>query len=182
MNWPNRLTLTRLLIVPFIIIAIIYRREESVVLNYLPLVLFSIGSFLDALDGFIARTYHLKTELGTFLDPLADKTLILVTFISLHFSSSYAIKMPVWVLIIIAFRDAMIVMWLIVSYMNRLEIVIQPNFLGKTTTCFQMITIITLLLEFAWAPYMWRITFVLTVFSAASYIWRETRKLKELRT
>ena len=55
--------------------------------------------------------------------------------------------MPVWVLIIIASRDFIIVMWLIVSYMNHLEIQIKPNFLGKTTTVFQMFTIISLLLE-----------------------------------
>ena len=181
MNWPNRLTLIRLLIVPIIIITIIYRRTDNALLSNLPLFLFVCASFTDALDGYIARKYNLKTELGTFLDPLADKTLILSTFLSLHFASTYLIKMPVWVLIIIASRDFIIVMWLIVSYMNHLEIVIRPNFLGKTTTFFQMLTIMCLLFEQPLSLYVWRMTFVLTVASAASYIWRETRKLKDIR-
>ena len=181
MNWPNRLTFIRLLTVPFLIIAVIYRREDHFILCNLPLLLFIFASLTDAIDGYIARKYNQKTELGTFLDPLADKTLILTTFLSLHFSSTYAIKMPVWVLIIIASRDFIIVMWLIVSYMTHLEIVIKPNFLGKTTTFFQMLTIMCLLLQLTYSFYVWRITLVLTVASAASYIWRETRKLQEVK-
>ena len=181
MNWPNRLTITRLLIVPFLIIAVIYRREDYFILYHLPLFLFIFASLTDAIDGYIARKYNQKTELGTFLDPLADKTLILTTFLSLHFSSTCLIKMPVWVLIIIASRDFIIVMWLIVSYMNHLEIVIKPNFLGKTTTFFQMLTIMCLLLHLRYSVYVWRVTLVLTVASAISYIWRETRKLKEMK-
>jgi len=179
MNWPNRLTLFRLLSVPFIVIAIIYRPAYTSILRLLPLLIFVFASLLDALDGFIARRYSLKTELGAFLDPVADKTLILATFLCLQFSHTYAIKMPVWVLVIIASRDFIIVMWLLVSYMNHIDIAIRPNYLGKVTTCFQMFTIITLLLETAYAVYFWYITVVLTIVSAASYIWRETRKLKE---
>ncbi len=181
MNWPNRLTLTRLLIVPFLIISVIYRREDSFILCHLPLFLFVVASLADAIDGYIARKYNQKTELGTFLDPLADKTLILTTFLSLHFSSTYNIKMPVWVFIIIASRDFIIVMWLIVSYMNHIEIIIRPNILGKTTTFFQMLTIISLLLQWTYSFYVWRITLILTVASAVSYIWRETRKLQEVK-
>jgi len=84
MNIPNQLTILRILLVPALIISIIYYSPEK---EYLRLVAFSIfvfGCITDAVDGYIARKFNQKTKLGTLLDPLADKLIVLSAFISIY--------------------------------------------------------------------------------------------------
>jgi CDP-diacylglycerol--glycerol-3-phosphate 3-phosphatidyltransferase len=182
MNWPNRLTLLRLFIVPFLIITLIYHKDEGSLFNSLPVVLFLLAVITDAVDGYIARHYNQKTDIGTFLDPFADKTLILSTLLCLYFSPTYSLKIPAWALILIGSRDFIIVTWLVTAYVTHTELHIAPNFLGKTTTVFQMAMIFSLLLQVPYAAYLWNATAFLTVCSAISYSWRETRKLQHTPT
>ena len=72
MTLPNKLTLLRIIMVPFFVAALLYRDGTDSLARWLSLALFLIASFTDFLDGYIARKYHLITNFGKFMDPLAD--------------------------------------------------------------------------------------------------------------
>lgn len=175
MNIPNVISCLRLAATPCTIISIIYSPPHY---RWLPLVIFLCAAFTDAIDGYIARHFNMQTRLGNFLDPLADKTLILSTLITLQFASGYEIKMPLWVLIIIVSKDILIIMWLFISLMMRSDIVIEPNILGKITSGLQMVLVAFLLYEFVYAKYVWWAVAILTVGSSISYARREIRRMQ----
>ncbi|MFH1665439.1 MAG: CDP-alcohol phosphatidyltransferase family protein [Candidatus Omnitrophota bacterium] len=166
MNWANRLTICRIVLVPVFIMAVFYQR-----LN-IALVIFIAATVTDGLDGYIARARKEKTRLGAIMDPIADKMLIGSAFISFSLVSglpSY-LKMPVYVPIIVISRDVIILMGAVVIYLLAGKIDIKPTITGKITTFFQMFTIIAVLLRFIFSSWMWNITVVLTVISGLDYI------------
>ena len=176
MNLANRVTLARLFLVPFTVISIVYYKPELLYLKWVALALFLIASLTDALDGYLARTRNLKSRLGTFLDPFADKALLLSVFISLQLSTSFKYHIPGWALIIIVSRDLIIVSVLIVYFTSAGKIMREPNFLGKMTTVIQMFTIVTLLLEWPMSRFVWPVMILFTLVSGSSYLFREWKK------
>ncbi len=98
MNIPNAITLFRVILIPFFINLMIYGYYREALL------VFMVAGITDALDGLIARLTRKKTELGAFLDPLADKLLILSAFVTLVLLG----KLPVWLVIIVVSRDAIL--------------------------------------------------------------------------
>lgn len=124
----------------------------------------------DAFDGLIARKFKLQTELGTFLDPFADKLLLLSGFLGIAFSGEFYSKPHLWIVIVIVFRDLFIIFGLFIIYMTVNRIEIKPNILGKITTFFQMITILTVLLNWTRVEWIWFATAALTILSWMTYI------------
>ena len=166
LNWPNRLTMLRIIIVPVFIIAILYHRLE------IGLILFIVAAITDALDGYIARAFNAKTPLGTVLDPIADKMLVGTAFLcfSLVTGLPEYIKMPIYVPIIVISRDVIILIGALIIYLVTGGIDVKPTVIGKLTTFFQMVTIIAVLLRFVYSSWMWNITAVLTILSGLDYI------------
>lgn len=175
MTIPNYITLLRILLVPFFFISLVYFEPGKDYMRWVAFSIFLFASFTDALDGFIVRKWKLGSELGTFLDPLADKLLLICAFLGAHFSN-LAMKPPVWVVAIVIFRDIFIVSGLVVIFITMHSVKIQPNRLGKTTTFFQMLTILVILLQLKVAPIFWFLTAALTVVSGIVYICREMRR------
>ena len=138
---------------------------------------FIIAITTDALDGSIARSFKQQTELGSFLDPFADKLLLLTGFLGIHFSKAFFIKPPAWIVIVIVFRDLFILFGLIIIFVTTKHIRIHPNFLGKCTTVSQMLTILSLLMSFNHAEFIWLITAFLTIASTAAYLLRGIKLL-----
>ena len=136
------------------------------------LLLFLIAVATDALDGTIARNTHQQTELGTFLDPLADKLLLLSGFLGIAFSESFQVKPPIWVVIVIVFRDLFIVTGLIIIFFTTNRIQIKPNILGKFTTFFQMATLVSILSEWKFSNSISIVTAALTILSSIAYLKR----------
>ena len=102
MNLPNKLTLCRLILTPIAIAVLFF---DIIPYNFLiAMILFIIAMITDVLDGFIARKFHLITKLGTFLDPLADKLIILLFFIFLQNAGLY----PLWLLIVFIGREMIV--------------------------------------------------------------------------
>lgn len=131
MNIPNFLTITRIILVPVIVIFLI--QEE-----YLKsLVVFTVAGLTDALDGILARLLNKKTTLGAFLDPLADKTLIVTTFVAL---SVFGL-IPGWLSVIVISRDLIILIGIIVLSLMSAPYEIKPVFISKITTTLQIITV-----------------------------------------
>lgn len=166
MNWANRITICRIILIPVFITAVLYHR-----LN-IALVIFVIATITDALDGYIARVRDEKTKLGAIMDPIADKLLIGSAYICLSLVTGLPeyIKMPVYVPIIVISRDVIILLGAMIMYLVAGKIDIKPSIIGKVTTFFQMLTIILLLLQFVYSNWMWNITAVLTVISGLDYI------------
>ncbi|MCK4851901.1 MAG: CDP-alcohol phosphatidyltransferase family protein [Candidatus Omnitrophica bacterium] len=173
MNWANRLTICRIILVPVFIMAILYHKLNAA------LVIFLIAAGTDALDGYIARTRGEKTRFGTVMDPIADKMLIGSAFLcfSLVASLPEYVRMPVYVPLIVISRDIIILLGATVIYLLTGTIDVKPTVLGKVTTLLQMLTIIALLLRFVHSSWMWNITVLFTVVSGLDYIRMGTREI-----
>lgn len=181
MNIPNILSLTRLLLTPAFVVSVIYRAESGVFLSNLPLIIFLIAVITDAVDGFVARKYNEVTSFGILLDPLADKFLIIASFITFSFLTygPAGLRIPPWVLIIVLTRDLFILMGAAVIYMVFGYMEFKPSMWGKATTLFQMLTIFSVLIGFNYACIIWTMAVVLTVVSGMHYLARTNRVLHE---
>jgi cardiolipin synthase len=166
LNLANKITIGRIILIPFFIAAIIYSRAD------IALAFFFLAIASDAVDGYIARTKRQKTQLGTFLDPLADKMLLVSAFICLTVfrSTPQDLRFPPYVLIVVISRDVLIVLGTIVIYMLTGRIDIRPTISGKATTFFQMLTIISVLVQFRYSHIIWNMAVVMTVVSGIDYL------------
>jgi len=131
MNLPNYITLVRVILVPFFINLMIYGYYKEA------LAVFVVACVTDALDGMIARLTKTQTELGAFLDPMADKLLIISAFVTLVLLG----KLPVWLVIIVVSRDAILTMGSLIIYFTTRDLKIQPSIIGKATTVLQLIVV-----------------------------------------
>ncbi len=129
------------------------------------------------LDGFLARILKSRSELGRFLDPLADKLLLLSGFLGLLFVPALPYRPPLWITVTIVFRDLMIVLGLLVIFFLKGKVAIQPNFLGKATTAFQMATLLAILLVWPISIFLCYVTAALTIASFAVYAMRELERI-----
>lgn len=181
MNLANKITIARVLLIPFFVAAIIYYTPENDFLRFLALGIFIISVFTDALDGYIARTKGQKTALGSYLDPIADKLLLLAAFICLAMVNSFpqGRSLPAWVVLIVISRDAIIVLGSVIIYLMKGALEVVPSKLGKATTFLQMATVIVVLLHFRYSHIIWNLTIVFTVLSGIGYIRRGSRLLSE---
>ena len=177
MNLANLITVIRILLVPFLIIAVVYFNPAAVYFKWIAAGIFFLASVSDAIDGFIARIRNQRTALGGFLDPFADKILTTSAFLSVQASAGFHYKLPLWVLIIIVSREVLIVSGLLILFFTHQEIKIQPSFLGKLTTVAQMVTVGALLLEYSWSNWAAYLAALLTIGSGLGYVWRESKRI-----
>lgn len=179
MNLANKISIVRILLIPFFIWAIVYYSPQRDFLRFVALGVFGLAVLSDAVDGYLARILKQRTMLGTFLDPIADKLLLITAFICLSVLNNLPdfLKLPPWVPIIVVSRDVIIVIGAIVIFLTTGGIEISPSPLGKITTFFQMATIISVLLRYPHSNYIWNLAIAFTVLSGIDYIIRGTRLL-----
>ncbi len=139
-NIPNILTLLRFLSVPIFIYLLLQPDLNSRIIAFS---LFALASITDLVDGYIARRFKQETELGKFMDPLADKALVTAAFLTFIFLSA---QVQLWMVLIIIGRDMMItaMRWLAV----RKNVVLRTSVFGKVKTAFQMFCITMILVSF----------------------------------
>lgn len=137
MNLPNKLTLTRIIMTPLFMAAMLIDFKFHYIVA---LALFALASFTDYLDGMLARKHHIVTNFGKFLDPLADKMLTTSAFIA-FLAMDYG-KGIAWVLFIILFREFMVSSLRLVVVSSDKGVVIAANIFGKIKTVTQMVTVI----------------------------------------
>ncbi len=123
-HFPNVLTLGRILFVPLTIWSLIQGDYR------LALALFIAAGITDGVDGFVARRFGLQTELGAYLDPLADKMLL----VSIYVTLAALQVLPLWVTILVVTRDVLIVGAVMLARMLDRPFVIQPIFISKVNT------------------------------------------------
>ena len=127
-NLPNLITLARMLMTPLAVMMIISQR-------FLPaFLIFILAGVSDAIDGFIAKNFDLRTELGAYLDPLADKALLISIYVSL---AIYA-DLPAWIAITVVSRDVMILFAVLVSWLLDKPVEIRPVWVSKFNTVAQI--------------------------------------------
>jgi cardiolipin synthase len=177
MNIPNFLSLLRIILVPVIVIFLI--QDE-----YLKaLIVFVIAGITDALDGALARMLNKQTELGAFLDPLADKILLSTSFIALSIFG----LIPGWLTVIVISRDLIILIGIMTLSMMSVTYEIKPVFVSKITTALQIGAIFLAMVlksfTFDFLNYdlvkniMWWMTAFFTVLSGLVYILKGIRIL-----
>ncbi len=181
MNLANRITLTRILLIPFFVMSLLVYKPYSGIISYLPLIIFIVCVFTDALDGLIARRLNQITKLGTILDPIADKLLLITAFIALSIEKDLPVelKLPSWVLLIVISRDIIIIIGSMVVILVTGDLHIKPSIFGKITTFFQMLTIISILFQLDKSFIIWDITAVFTVISGTDYVLKGSKMLSD---
>ena len=177
MNLPNKLTVLRVIMIPFFVAALLYDGGANQNIRYVAAALFIIASLTDMLDGKIARKYNLVTNFGKFMDPLADKLLVcsaLICMIELR-------ELPAWMVIIIISREFIISGFRLVASDNG--VVIAASYWGKFKTTFQMIGVVLLIfnipaLSMVTTIVIW-IALALTVISLVDYVVKNAGVLTE---
>ena len=187
MNIANKLTLMRIILV-FVLMGVIWLPLglTTTALLWIALVIFVVASITDFLDGHLARKLGLVTNLGKFMDPLADKMLVITTLLALidlgHQGRLFAGTFPTWIVAFIILRELMVSGIRVLAASQN--IVLAANYWGKLKTVVQMITIIVYLLpvELRFMPTVAIIlayaSLVLTLLSGFIYLW-ENRKVFE---
>lgn len=167
MYLPNIITITRLLSVPVIIWLIVTGNLFSA------FVVFLLAGLSDVLDGFIARRYRWQTELGAYLDPIADKAMLTSVYASLAFHG----HVPVWLGILVVSRDLLIVGAVVLAWLLERGIEIRPLLIGKVNTGLQIGLAVAVLadkgLALGWSGYIMALVWVtggLTALSAFLYL------------
>ena len=168
MNIPNSLTLGRIVLVPLIVWLIITHEMTAAFLMFL------LAGLSDAADGFLAKRYGWRSELGAYVDPIADKALLVSIYVTLGFAS----HLPVWLVIAVVSRDILIVGAVVLSWMLSRPLIMQPLLISKANTFAQIVLAGMVLADLGLGlglhqlvkVLVW-VTGTLTIVSAAAYFW-----------
>jgi cardiolipin synthase len=149
MTTANKITILRILLIPFFVVELIYYLQTgNEVHRLLALLSFAVTAILDGVDGYIARRYNQKSELGAILDPLADKLLLVSAIVTLSFDHGPRIgQIPLWLTGTILGRDLLLITGIAVVRLTVGKVIVRPRLMGKIATVFQMIVVIWILLE-----------------------------------
>jgi cardiolipin synthase len=168
MNIPNTLTLTRIVLVPLVVWLIITHAMLAA------FVVFLLAGLSDAADGYLAKRFNWHTELGAYLDPIADKALLVSIYVTLGFSN----HLPAWLVIAVVSRDILIIGAFILSWMLSRPVPVYPLLVSKANTLSQIVLAGLVLAELGLGLgleplvgiLIW-VTGALTILSAAAYFW-----------
>ena len=168
MNLPNKLTVLRVLMIPFFVVFMLMDIVPGMD-KWIALAIFVVASLTDLLDGKIARKYNLVTNFGKFMDPLADKLLVSSAMICLVEMG----RLPAWIVIIIISREFIISGFRLVA--SDSGIVIAASYWGKFKTVFQMVMIIVMIMDLGPSFAMLEtiliyVALILTVVSLLDYV------------
>lgn len=172
MNFANKISTFRILIVPFFIASLIYYSPERDYLRFVALFIFILAVVSDAVDGYVARKSKQMSKAGMVLDPLGDKLLLMSAFICLATIKEFSLRFPFWVTLVVISRDTIILLGTVVIYMVKQNIDIYPSRWGKLTTTFQMLAVVVVLMQFRFAYIFWWTACFFTVISGIDYIKR----------
>lgn len=177
MNLPNKLTMFRVILIPFFIVFLLIPLTPFD--KWIALAIFIVASLTDLLDGKIARKYNLVTNFGKFMDPLADKLLVcsaLICLIELD-------RIPSWMVIVIIAREFIISGFRLVASDNG--VVIAASYFGKFKTTFQMVAVCLMIADIPSLFILTQITLwiavILTVVSLVDYLVKNKDVMKENR-
>jgi cardiolipin synthase len=181
MTTANKVTISRILLVPFFIMAVIYYvKAGAEFYRWLAISCFGLAAISDGIDGFIARHFNQRSELGTVLDPLADKLLLVsgIVLLSLH-NEPYLPPIPIWLTVTILSRDVILLLGYALIHFVVGGMSIKPHFTSKGATVLQMAAVLWALFKLDERALYWICVgaAVLTGVSALVYIFAGIRLL-----
>jgi cardiolipin synthase (CMP-forming) len=164
MNIPNILSIFRLFVTIFFVLAVNQGRLK------LALLLFVIQGVSDLLDGLLARIMNMKTPLGAFLDPIADKAMLVSAYVVLYLHGI----LPLWVTLVVLLRDVVMAIGFLILYKIFGKVRLIPSIYGKTSTFLQIFTVVYVLWseDRTYAPYFFYATATLTIVAGLQYFAR----------
>ncbi|UCE63954.1 MAG: CDP-alcohol phosphatidyltransferase family protein [Nitrospirota bacterium] len=168
LNIPNTLTVLRILLVPVFVGFLIYKQDQYALITLL------IAALTDGLDGAIARLANQRTLIGSYLDPLADKIMLMSAFVTL----SVLHLIPVWTVILVVSRDVILLTGTLLARLTESNVDLAPTILGKGATLVQFLYVTGVvavqsgLIEKSLLPPLLVLMAVLTVFSGLHYVYR----------
>jgi len=149
MTTANKITILRILLVPFFVVEMIYYvRTGNETCRLAGLLSFAVAAILDGVDGYVARHYNQRSELGTLLDPIADKLLLVSAIVVLSFDHRPRLgQLPLWLTGTIIGRDLLLGLGAITVRLVVGQLFVQPRVTGKIATVFQMVAVCWILLR-----------------------------------
>ena len=185
MTTANKITILRILLIPFFVVELIYYvRSGNEIYRLFAILSFGIAAILDGVDGYIARRYHQISELGKILAPLADKLLLVSGIVVLSFNhGNFLGQIPLWLTGTIIGRDLLLVFGYIVIQHTVGKVKMYPRFLGKCSTVLQMSVVIWILLKWdagqgvLWLKYLTLGAAICTGISGLLYVFDGVKQL-----
>src|SRR5881296_2094076 len=149
MTTANKVTILRILLIPFFVVQVLYYVNGGNELHRLWAILsFAVAAICDGVDGYIARRYDQRSELGAILDPLADKLLLVSGIVVLSFEHRpYLETVPLWLTGTIIGRDILVLVGMVVIQVTVGKVNVRPRILGKIATVLQMAVVLWILLK-----------------------------------
>jgi len=191
MTTANKITVVRILMIPaFVTMAIYYgesikRGDPLEWQRYTAIIIFILAAVSDALDGYVARRFNQRSTLGVYLDPIADKGLLLSGIITQSISNwseshpEYG-SFPIWFPVLVITRDAVILVGTMILYLLNGKVHVKPNWTGKVATVLQMIAIGWVMLQLRFIPLLYVVVAagVFTLISGIVYVTDGVRQLQ----
>jgi CDP-diacylglycerol--glycerol-3-phosphate 3-phosphatidyltransferase len=181
MTTANKITILRILLIPFFVVEVLYYLKTGEPAHrWLALGCFGMAAALDGVDGYIARRYNQRSELGAILDPLADKLLLVSAVVVLSFGHApWLGEIPLWLTGTIIGRDILLLAGMVVIQMTVGRVQVRPRMLGKVATVLQMVVVFWILLRWAdrWLEVWMLGAAVCTGISGLLYVWDGARQL-----
>lgn len=181
MTTANKITILRILSIPFFIVQVLYYMDSGGESHrWMAFASFVLAAVCDGVDGYIARRFNQRSELGAILDPLADKLLLASAIVLLSFPNEHRLeRIPLWLTATILGRDVILAIGLGVIHYTYGKVVVRPILIGKAATVFQMIAVSWIFLKWTetWLPvWLWGAG-ICTAMSGVFYIWEGMRQL-----
>ena len=149
MTTANKITILRMLLIPFFVVEVLYYvKTGNEAHRLVGLLCFAVAAICDGVDGYIARHYNQWSELGAILDPLADKLLLVSGVVLLSFDHGPLLgQIPLWLTVTIIGRDLLILIGMVVIQITVGKVRVRPRLVGKAATVLQMVAVVWLLLK-----------------------------------
>jgi len=181
MTTANKITILRILLIPFFVVETLYYTKQGIEVHRVLAVLsFAVAAICDGVDGYVARRFHQRSELGAILDPLADKLLLVSGIVVLSFDHfPHLASVPLWLTGTIIGRDILILVGMLVIQLMVGKVKVRPRIVGKVATVLQMVVVLWIMLK--WPGGLLRLltltTAICTGISGLLYVWDGSRQL-----
>jgi len=181
LTFANKITICRILAVPFFILALLYYTPYRESLRFIALGIFLFAVITDVIDGYVARTRHQKTPAGKILDPLADKILLISAFMCLFMARAYlpVIQFPLWLVVMVISRDIILIIGTMLIYIFHHTLPMESTRWGKISTFFQVLAVIGMLIQWKFSVVLWYGVVFFTIISGIDYIRHGIRLLND---
>jgi CDP-diacylglycerol--glycerol-3-phosphate 3-phosphatidyltransferase len=185
MTTANKVTIFRILLVPFFIVQILYYADATNEAarewyRLAALLTFAVAALCDGLDGYIARRYNQRSELGAILDPLADKLLLVSAIVLLSRHDKPGLdRIPLWLTMMVIGRDVILMIGLVIIHYTCGVVKVKPHWIGKAATVLQMAVVLWIMLRW---PSNWLRIWIwgagaCTAISGLLYVFEGTRQI-----